>query len=202
MSMTLAKTDKPRSPVLSDERLVRGCLKGSEECWSALIDKYKNLIFSIPIKYGLSRDEASDIFQAVCVELLSELSTLRDPRALPKWLMQVTAHKCFHWKNQAKRLVSSASDDGEIPEGQIPAIAERLIQEAEQEQIIRDALAKLAPRCRQLVQMLFFEEPVRPYSAIAAELNLAVGSIGFIRQRCLDRLRRNLNELGFSESDN
>lgn len=201
MTATLIKTAEARPAVLSDERLVRGCLKGNDESWSALIDKYKNLIFSIPIKYGLSRDEASDIFQAVCVDLLSELAALRDPRALPKWLMQVTAHKCFHWKHRQQRDVSFESDDGEIHEGQIPAEAEQLIREAEQEQLIREALAKLAPRCRQLVHMLFFEEPVRPYRDIAAELGLAVGSIGFIRQRCLDRLRRSLDELGFSESD-
>lgn len=201
MTATLTKAAEERHVTLSDERLVRQCLAGDSESWAALIDKYKNLIFSIPIKYGLSRDDSADIFQGVCLELLSELPNLRDARALPKWLMQVTAHKCFHWKHREQRLVSSDSDDTQIPEGEIPPIAEQLLREAEQEQIVRDALAKLAPRCRQLVQMLFYEEPVRPYRDIAAELGLAVGSIGFIRQRCLDRLRRTLDELGFSESD-
>lgn len=201
MTATLTKTAEEHPVTVSDERLVRGCLKGDSESWSALIDKYKNLIFSIPIKYGLSRDDSADIFQAVCLELLSQLPNLRDPRALPKWLMQVAAHKCFHYKHREQRLVSSDSDDTQIPESEIPPIAEQLIREAEQEQIVREALAKLAPRCRQLVHMLFFEEPVRLYRDIASELGLAVGSIGFIRQRCLDRLRRTLDELGFSESD-
>lgn len=200
VTATLAKIGEEGAKVISDERLVRGCLKGSNESWSALIDKYKNLIFSIPIKYGLSRDDAADIFQAVCLELLLELPRLREPRALPKWLMQVTAHKCFHWKHRQQRIVSADSEEGEIPEAQVAPMAEQLISEAQQEQIIREAIAKLAPRCRQLVQMLFYEDPVRPYRDIAAELGLALGSIGFIRQRCLDRLRRSLDELGFSES--
>ncbi|MFZ3363707.1 MAG: hypothetical protein WA153_09715, partial [Candidatus Acidiferrales bacterium] len=72
------------APVWTDTRLVKECLRGSEAAWSALIDKYKNLIFSIPIKYGFSSDDATDIFQAVCVELLSELPKLRKPKALPK----------------------------------------------------------------------------------------------------------------------
>ncbi len=183
----------------SDVRLVRDCLRGREEAWSALIHKYKNLIFSIPIKYGLSRDDAADVFQGVCLGLLSELPKLREPRALPKWLMQVTAHKCLHWRRQQLRLVSSDSEDAGIPEIEVPAAADRLLLEAEQEQIVREALTGLAPRCRQLVQMLFFEEPVRSYQDIAATLGVAVGSIGFIRQRCLDRLRRRLDEMGFGE---
>jgi len=45
--------------------------------------------------------------------------------------------------------------------------------------------------------MLFFEEPARPYREVAASLGIALGSVGFIRQRCLDRLRKRLDEAGF-----
>jgi RNA polymerase sigma factor (sigma-70 family) len=196
---TLSEMKEENRVASSDVRLVRDCLRGREEAWSALIHKYKNLIFSIPIKYGLSRDDAADVFQGVCLGLLSELPKLREPRALPKWLMQVTAHKCLHWRRQQLRLVSSDSEDAGIPETEVPAAADRLLLEAEQEQIVREALTGLAPRCRRLVQMLFFEEPVRSYQDIAATLGVAVGSIGFIRQRCLDRLRRRLDEMGFGE---
>ena len=83
-----------------DRRLVAECLKGNEEAWSVLVEKYKRLIYSIPVKYGFSPDEATDIFQAVCLELLSELPKLRKPEALPKWIIQVTSHKCFHGKRE------------------------------------------------------------------------------------------------------
>ena len=45
--------------------------------------------------------------------------------------------------------------------------------------------------------MLFFEEPPRPYQQVAESLGIATGSIGFIRQRCLGRLRKQLAEAGF-----
>jgi hypothetical protein len=68
----------------SDEQLVRDCLKGKDSAWSALIFKYKNLIFSIPIRYGFSEEDAADIFQAVCMDLLAELPRLREPKAQSK----------------------------------------------------------------------------------------------------------------------
>lgn len=183
-------------PTRSNSRLVRECLNGSEEAWSALIDKYKRLIFSIPIKYGLSVDEATDIFQSVCVEMLSELPKLRKPEALPKWIMQVTAHKCFHRKRQMART-EGPDEDGELPEQSVEARAESILHEAQQEQTLRQAIAQIPPRCRELIQMLFFEEPARPYQMIAHTLGIATGSIGFIRQRCLNKLRRQLDEAGF-----
>ncbi len=180
----------------TDARLVRECLRGDEDAWSALIEKYKRLIYSIPVKYGFNSDDANDIFQAVCLELLSELPKLRKPKALPKWLIQVASHKCFHRRRQQQR--TEVPDEVEQqPEKTVPPQAEGILREAEEEQKLRDALSSLAPRCRQLVEMLFFEEPARPYKDVAASLGIATGSIGFIRQRCLERLRKQLVEAGF-----
>src|SRR5579863_9757604 len=179
-----------------DARLVRECLDGNEEAWSALIDKYKNLIFSIPIKYGFSQDDATDIFQSVCLELLSELPKLREAQALPKWIMQITAHKCFHRKQQNQRMELSDPND-EVLKRSTPSRAVEILRQAEEDQSLRQAMVELPERCRQLVHMLFFVEPARPYQEIAAELGIAVGSIGFIRQRCLERLRKRLRETGF-----
>lgn len=79
-----------------------------------------------------------------------------------------------------------------------PPRAESILRQAEEEQALRQALSDLPPRCQQLIKMLFFEEPTRPYQELAAELGLSTGSIGFIRQRCLQRLRKRLGEAGFS----
>ncbi|MGB6670037.1 MAG: sigma-70 family RNA polymerase sigma factor, partial [Candidatus Acidiferrum sp.] len=100
--MTPVITKGPRKPLRawSDERLVKECLAGNEEAWSLLIEKYKALIYSIPIKYRLPPHEAAEVFQATCVELLNRLPELREPRALPKWLIQVAHHQCYRWKQQ------------------------------------------------------------------------------------------------------
>jgi RNA polymerase sigma factor (sigma-70 family) len=182
----------------SDRELVDGCLRRREEDWNLLVDKYKNLIFSIPIRYGFSREEAADIFQSVCLELLQDLPKLRDPEALPKWLMQVTSHKCFHWKKQRNRMVSRDDEDAAIPEASIPPEADLKLREIEEEQMLRNALAELPPRCQELIRMLFYEEPKRPYQQVAENLGVATGSIGLLRQKCLDRLKKRLDALGFA----
>jgi RNA polymerase sigma factor (sigma-70 family) len=180
----------------TDTRLVKECLAGNEEAWSALIDKYKALIYSIPVKYQMPPQEAADVFQAVCMELLSRLPGLREPKALPAWLIQVTHHQCFRWKRQQQRVVSSDGETGTV-EPEIPPIAESLIRQTQEEQILREAISNLAPQCQKLVAALFFESPARPYADIAAELGLAVGSIGFTRQKCIERLRKSLKKMGF-----
>lgn len=197
--MSTATTPMLKKPqaVWDDTRLVKECLAGNEQAWSLLIEKYKALIYSIPVKYGLPPHEAADVFQSTCMELLSRMAELREPRALPKWLMQVAHHQCYRWKRQQQRVVSRDAEPG-LPEPETPAVAESLVQQTQQEQILREAMSTLSPQCRRLVELLFFETPARPYTEVAKELGLAVGSIGFTRQKCMDRLRKQLDNLGFS----
>jgi RNA polymerase sigma factor (sigma-70 family) len=180
----------------SDARLIRACLNGNEQAWAALIKKYRNLIYSIPLKYGASPEDAADIFQAVCLELFSELPRLRKKAAFRSWLITVTAHQSFQWKRKIQRRAEdelTPADEENLGMDPSPD----LIEHVEQEQMLRDAIARLPARCQQMIRMLFYQEPQVSYRDVAQRLGLATGSIGFIRGRCLKRLQRALQELGF-----
>ena len=181
----------------SNERLVHECRNGNQAAWSALIEKYKNLIFSVPIKFGLSREDATDIFQAVCLDLLSDLHDLREPRALPKWLMQTTYHRCLLWKKQRLTLFADTAITDEPDVAGAEKLPDELLHQLEREQFLRETIRSLPSRCARMVRMLFFEDPPRPYEDIAKELGIATGSIGFIRGRCLKKLRQQLEGEGF-----
>jgi len=192
MTRALGDARKPRT----DHELVAACLRGEEAAWHELIDRYNRLIFSIPLKLGLGREEATDVFQSVCLDLVAELPRLRDPQALPAWLMQITRHKVLKIKRKNERYVSDEAGRAHqlaAPDDDMPDASLRDLQKG---QAVRQAIAGLTLRCRQMVLMLFFEEPPRPYRDVAAELGVAIGSIGFLRSRCLDRLRRALERIG------
>jgi len=178
-----------------DERLVQECLNGDERAWNTLIDKYKRLIYSVPVKYGFSPDDAGDIFQNVCIDLFTNLSKLRKIESLRSWLITVATHKCFHWKKQRKLDVELDAMEQEVAEE--IAAAPIVMQEIQEEQAVRDAIQRLTPRCAELVKLLFYEQPPVAYTEVAQRLGLATGSIGFIRGRCLNRLQKILAESGF-----
>jgi RNA polymerase sigma factor (sigma-70 family) len=181
-----------------DEWLVQGCLQGDQQAWEELIDKYKRLIYSIPIKYGASSSDAADVFQAVCIEVLNSLPQLKNVQSLRSWLITVTIRQAYRWKRKQTNHVELDAMEPEVAAGLawIPPV--ETLEQIEQEQIVRDVVAKLAPRHRELVQLLFFEQPPLPYAEIARRMGLATGSIGFIRGRCLDKLRTALVEFGFN----
>lgn len=183
---------------LSDAKLVRRCLDGDEAAWEVLVHRYRRLIYSVPLKYGATADDAGEIFQAVCVELVTELPKLRKPEALKGWLMSVTRHKALRWKTRARREQSwSPSEEMEdiLPDGDPDA--SELLEDVQREQSIRGAVAELPERCQELVRLLFYGHPPPAYADVAKRLGLATGSIGFIRGRCLKKLEAALKAKGF-----
>ena len=180
----------------SDARLVRACLDGNEQAWAALIAKYKNLIHSIPLRYGAPPQDAADIFQSVCLELFSELPKLRRAEALRGWLIKVTAHQSYHWKRKHRKRAEDVLAD--VDEEELSAdMPPDMVEEIERAQILREAVAALPPRCQEIIRLLFYEAEPLSYRDLAAKLGLATGSIGFIRGRCLQRLERALRDAGF-----
>ena len=156
----------------SDARLVEHCLDGDERAWGVLVERYKNLVYSIPLKYGAPHQDAADIFQSVWLDLFHGLARLRD-------------------------AASADTDEGELEElPESGRMQSDMLAEVEREQVVREAMQELPPRCREMIQLLFFEQPPLRYAEVARRLGLAPGSIGFIRGRCLKRLKHILEERG------
>jgi len=116
----------------------------------------RNLIFSIPIKFGLSREDSADVFQAVCADLVAGLPRLREPKALPKWLMQTTFHQCLRWKKDRMVLMDDVDEMDRQADPASEVVAGGNAVSAPKRAGVRDAIRSLSPRCGRMMQMLFF----------------------------------------------
>lgn len=173
---------------LDDATLLSRCAQGDELAWEQLLARYQGLVYSTALGVGLDRDDAADVFQYVWVELHRSIPRFRHAVALPRWLMVATRRNAYKVAAQRRRVVHETFEDMTDP----AALADAQVEAAESRRHIETALAALDERCREFVR-LFFLEPVKTsYERIAAEANLAIGSIGPTRARCLQKLRRAL----------
>ena len=181
----------------SDRQLVNACLRDGDQAWGALVDKFKNLVFAIVLDYGLPHDEAADVFQSVWLDAYNGLPQLRKKSSLKSWLISLTLNKCYHWQRSRRRRAAREPAHYDAEElAKQTEVAPAFVEELERDQLVREAIFELPERCRELVRLLFFTNPPTPYKEAAERPGLATGSIGFIRGRCLDRLRRILLRKG------
>jgi len=170
--------------------LVTRARDGDQQAWDALVDRHAPLIWSICRRYRLDAADAQDVAQTVWLRLIDQLDKIRDPAAIAGWLATTTRRECCRAMRAARRPQATWPElDAEtIPDVQARTAEQELLA-AERHAALREALAQLTPRERQLMAVLTADPPVS-YAEISARLGIPVGSIGPTRGRCLDKLRR------------
>ena len=185
--------------LLPDSELIEACLKGDGQAWEVLLVRYQRLIYSIPLRYGLPEPDANDIFQNVSLLLWENLGRVRDRTRLGAWLVITTRRECwrmFHRRNQDGITSNVAELDENLPGG-IRSEDEFLVLERQSQ--VRAAIGYLQSPCQELLTLLFYIEPRPAYSKISQSLRLPEGSIGPTRLRCLEKLMKILDDMGFAE---
>ncbi|MEQ8770481.1 MAG: sigma-70 family RNA polymerase sigma factor [Phycisphaerales bacterium] len=169
---------------MTDPQLVEACLDGDDGAWTALVDRYAALVYSIPTRQGLGEDLSQDVFQNVWTITIRYLGALRDPQGLAAWLITTTQRETWRVARRASQQPGPGYEDLSEVAWADPAEAELL----EERQRLRRSLARLDDRCRALLTEVFRED--RPsYDLLAERLSIPRGSIGPTRGRCLEKLR-------------
>ena len=166
--------------VQHDRELIEQCLSGDQNAWSGLVHRYQRLVYSVAYTLCPQRDEVSDVFQQVWLELYQHLADLRSPEALPAWLITVTRRKAYAvmYQRGAEPL------DSDIPD------APQDLTSIEEEHALERGLEQLPERCRRLIDLLYFRVDEPSYAEIAKAMDMPIPSIGPTRARCLEKLRK------------
>lgn len=182
--------------------LVEDAIKGDQDAWSALVQRYQPLVSSIIRKYRLGPTDAEDVSQGLWLQLVQHVGAIRDPQALPGWIATTTSRHCLNYLRSRQRTVpvdpevlSRAYESGTSANDPRAAtdcvdVDDRLLR-AERQVMVREVLAQLPEQQRALMILLVSEPPVS-YQDISSQLGVPTGSIGPTRARCLKKLRDNL----------
>jgi RNA polymerase sigma factor (sigma-70 family) len=176
------------APQPDDAALVARLKAGDESAWPVFLDRYERLIYAVPRRMGLDRDECADVFQEVSIAFLKGLPRLRDAKTIPRWLAQA-AFRIARDRRARRRRELRPEDEAfwEVQADPTPAVLD-LLETEEARRRVTVALAAVTPRCRELLGLLFLADPPPSYAEIARTLGQPVGALGPTRQRCLARM--------------
>lgn len=192
MSQQTAAYQSPNltaAPAL-DQHLLQACRAGDEAAWNRLLDKYERLVYSIPLNYGLSVEDADDITQLVFTALIQRLEDLSDDSNLAGWLTVVARRHT--WRVLYRRRRETVEDfDNESISSLLPSRTNP-IEQWELTEWLHRGLSLIGERCRTLLIALYFEAEEPSYAELAHRFGIPQGSIGPTRARCLQRLQQML----------
>ncbi|MFF0155790.1 RNA polymerase sigma factor [Micromonospora sp. NPDC005203] len=174
------------------ESLVLTCRGGDEVAWATLVRRFGPLVSAIARSYGLSQADCEDVSQATWLRLWRRLDQLRQPERLAEWLSMVARREVLRHLG-GRRLPAPTDEVVVLERGQRSAAsAEEEVLSREGAERLRQAFQLLSPRCQHMLALLMDEFS---YAQVAQSLGLAPGSVGPVRSRCLNDLRRALNQV-------
>lgn len=183
--------------ITDDAFLISACRKGDDLAWRVLVGRYAQLIYRIPLRCGLSFEQADDILQNVFVLLLEKLDQIDHPDRVRAWLVTTARWESLRAMRARARTSEVSLYNNEMePWIEQNLEPDQLLIHSEQRRLVQQGLAMLDPRCADLLRMLFCQLPTPTYSEIARALGISEGSIGPTRARCLHKLRQILEDLG------
>ena len=169
--------------------LVKAAALGDAAAWAEIVDRYNRLLIKVLLPYRLTSGELEDVAQTVWLRLIEHLGELREPRALPCWIITTARREATYVASRSARMLPSDPQD--------PTWSAQLVSDedfdtdlvrAERHEALLEGLATLTVRQRQLL-VLLSEDPPVPYAEISRRTGIAMGAIGPTRARALERLR-------------
>ncbi len=180
----------------SDVDLIAACRQGESEAWVMLVNRYQRLIYTIPRRAGLDEEQAADVFQRTFTRLLENINNIRQPASIQAWLVTTARRETLRLiREQKAEQPFSFMDDPENAHNHETTpddnpLPNEVLEQLEEQHLIRTALATLEERCRHLLTLLYYRADPPSYTEVAATLDMPEGSLGPTRARCLEKLRR------------
>ncbi len=195
--MAFADTWRPVGPrhrvdfsLESNGEVMRKAAKGDDRAWSELFNRFGSMVLRVAQRMGLNAADAADVQQATWMQFMKHADQVRDPECIGAWLATTA-------RRQSQRVAMAAARQTLSPDpaadyattGNSSDDVEATVIRQQFDAPLQKALERLPESYRRLLQLLT-SDSCPSYEEAARTLNLPVGSIGPMRQRGLQMLRR------------
>ncbi|MDE0011112.1 MAG: sigma-70 family RNA polymerase sigma factor [Candidatus Poribacteria bacterium] len=178
-----------------DVQLIRAVLSGDDSAFSILVEKYQKSVHTLAWQKIDDFFYAEEITQDTFLQAYEKLSTLRNPRAFPKWLYTIAKNQCVNWLDRQKpgEQVQSLEDtpmEEVVKSDYARYVSEQRETEATEHrrELVKKLLERLSERERTVMTLHYLGEMT------TSEISQFLGvSVEAVRTR-LHRARKRLQE--------
>lgn len=167
---------------LEDDKLVASAVKGNQEAFRKLVNKYQTPLYYHVVKMVKDREQVEDLIQEAFVKAFDNLKSYNTSYAFSTWLYRITTNHTIDYLRKKKLQTMSINEPVKTRDGemnvQLPdadAGADRSIIRKQRQKIIRDAIHDLPEKYRQVIEMRHLEE--LSYQEISEALDLPLGTV-------------------------
>lgn len=181
---------------VDEDELVRASARGDQDAFEQLVNRYRRLVMHVAVRLMGDMSLAEDVAQEAFIKVYRGLPRYRPEKPFVHWLRRVVGNAVLDELRRRRPVVSL--DGMEQPPASDAADPQDVTDQHALQQAVREAIAMLPPRYREIITLQIFHELT--YEEIARTLNLPLGTVMWRLNMAKRLLRRQLEDTAQSES--
>ena len=142
-----------------DQQIIDKVLNGDTNAFSSLVEKYKDMVFSLAIKVTKNREEAEEVSQDSFIKAFKSLKNFKGDSKFSTWLYKIAYNNCMdRIKKNARRYNTDAID--EVVENKIKATEDtmQMIERKERAILMNECMEELPEDERSILWLFYYKE--------------------------------------------
>jgi RNA polymerase sigma-70 factor (ECF subfamily) len=142
-----------------DQKLIDAIGKGDTKAYAQLVNRYKDLVYTLAIRMLKHREEAEEVAQDTFIKVFKSLEKFKVDSKISTWIYKLTYNTCLdRIKKNKKHLNDVAIDEFTFNKlDTIDNALDNLIKE-EKHTLIKNCINKLPEDSSALLTLFYFEE--------------------------------------------
>ncbi len=143
----------------NDDIIINKILAGDANLFTVLVDRYKDLVFTLGLRMLKNREEAEEVSQDTFIKVYRSLNKFKGDSKFSTWIYKVAYNSCLDQIKKNKKHQNNV-EINEYSQHQIKTIdnAFDVLVEEERNQIIQDCMNLLPSEDSFLLTLYYFEE--------------------------------------------
>ena len=181
-----------------DSEIIGRVLKGDQQSFSLLVERYQNFVFTISLRYITSREDAEEVAQDVFIKAYRALGDFKGQSKFSTWLYTVTTTTCISFLRKKKLPTHSLDKEGvfEVADSVDSGMRANQIEQKSRVNMVNDAIRMLSPDDAQILTLFYKGEQTLDEIAkiMGKEPNTVKVQLHRARARLKDKMEKHFSE--------
>jgi len=159
VTMSAVLSSNAQMTTNQDQIIIQQILEGDTKAFAVLVDRYKDLVFTLAIQMLKNREEAEEVSQDTFIKVFKKLKNFKGDSKFSTWIYRIGYNTCLDRIKSNKRKQNTVAIN-EFTTHEVKTLDNALsIMEAqESKQTIQDCLQMLPADDCALLTLYYFEE--------------------------------------------
>jgi len=159
VTQVFLQTSKEQMSIETDQFYITKILDGDTKAFAVLVNRYKNMVFTLALRMLKNKEEAEEVSQDTFVKIYKYLNKFKGDSKFSTWIYRIAYNSCLD-RIRTYKIQSDTVGIDEFTENQVRTLetAFDIMDRADRQKSVKECLERLPPDDNALIMLFYYEE--------------------------------------------